>query len=126
MTTSARDELSSELFDVVDVIAGQRWTDEEIPQLLLRLSAAMVDEVEALAALPPILPDSGRQAVAVDVGGDDVEPELVGDGERLVHQRPDAVAARHCGGGLRRGRPARASRNTGVWRCRLAVDGRAA
>jgi 2-polyprenyl-6-methoxyphenol hydroxylase-like FAD-dependent oxidoreductase len=53
-----RDELSSELFDVVDVIAGHRWTDAEIPQLLLRLSAAMADEVEALAALPPILPDS--------------------------------------------------------------------
>jgi 2-polyprenyl-6-methoxyphenol hydroxylase-like FAD-dependent oxidoreductase len=49
-----RDDLSAELFDVVDVIAGQRWTDDEIPELLLRLSAAMGDEVEALAALGPI------------------------------------------------------------------------
>jgi len=51
---SRRDELSFELFDIVDVIAGHRWTDEEIPRLLLRLSAAMVEEVEMLAALPPI------------------------------------------------------------------------
>jgi flavin-dependent dehydrogenase len=49
-----RDELSTELFDVVDVIAGHRWTDAEISGLLLRLSAAMADEVEMLAALPPI------------------------------------------------------------------------
>jgi hypothetical protein len=49
-----RDELSRELWDVVDVIAGNGWTDDEIPQLLLRLSAAMADEVQALAALPPM------------------------------------------------------------------------
>ncbi len=49
-----RDQLSAELFDVVDVIAGHRWTDAEISGLLLRLSAAMADEVEMLAALPPI------------------------------------------------------------------------
>ena len=48
-----RDALSTALFDVIDVIAGHRWTDSEIPDLLLQLNAAMADEVEALAALPP-------------------------------------------------------------------------
>ena len=48
-----RDALATALFDVVDVIAGHRWTDSEIPTLLLQLNAAMADEVEALAALPP-------------------------------------------------------------------------
>jgi 2-polyprenyl-6-methoxyphenol hydroxylase-like FAD-dependent oxidoreductase len=47
-----RDELSAELFDVIEIIAGHRWTDDEISGLLLRLSAAMADEVEMLAALP--------------------------------------------------------------------------
>jgi 2-polyprenyl-6-methoxyphenol hydroxylase-like FAD-dependent oxidoreductase len=49
-----RDALSVELFEVMDVIAGHRWTDEEIPDLLLRLNAAMADEVEAIAAFPPL------------------------------------------------------------------------
>jgi 2-polyprenyl-6-methoxyphenol hydroxylase-like FAD-dependent oxidoreductase len=47
-----RDALSADLFDVTDVIAGHLWTDAEIPALLLRLNAAMHDEVDALAALP--------------------------------------------------------------------------
>ena len=47
-----RDRLSLPLFDVVDTIAGMRWTDSEIPALLLRLNAAMTDEVETLAGLP--------------------------------------------------------------------------
>jgi 2-polyprenyl-6-methoxyphenol hydroxylase-like FAD-dependent oxidoreductase len=47
-----RDALATALFDVVDVIAGHRWTDSEIPTLLLQLNAAMADEVEALAAMP--------------------------------------------------------------------------
>ena len=47
-----RDALATALFDVVDVVAGHRWTDSEIPTLLLQLNAAMADEVEALAALP--------------------------------------------------------------------------
>lgn len=47
-----RDRLSLPLFDVVDTIAGMRWTDAEIPSLLLALSAATTDEVEALAGLP--------------------------------------------------------------------------
>jgi hypothetical protein len=38
---------------VIDVIAGHRWTDSEIPTLLLQLNAAMADEVAALATLPP-------------------------------------------------------------------------
>jgi len=48
---TTRDALSTALFDVTDVIAGHRWTDEEIPDLLLQLNAAMADEVEALASL---------------------------------------------------------------------------
>jgi len=53
---ATRDDLSAELFDVIDVIAGHRWTDDEIPDLLLRLNAAMADEVEAVAAFPPLNP----------------------------------------------------------------------
>jgi 2-polyprenyl-6-methoxyphenol hydroxylase-like FAD-dependent oxidoreductase len=60
---ATRDELSRALFDVMDVIAGHRWTDEEIPDLLLELSAAMADELETLAALPA-LPAGPRQPVA--------------------------------------------------------------
>ncbi|HKE70996.1 MAG TPA: FAD-dependent monooxygenase, partial [Nocardioidaceae bacterium] len=59
-----RDELSAELFDVMDVIAGHGWTDAEIPDLLLRLSAAMTGEVEALAALPPLGPSRAAYAGA--------------------------------------------------------------
>ncbi|HWM22499.1 MAG TPA: NAD(P)/FAD-dependent oxidoreductase [Ilumatobacteraceae bacterium] len=55
---STRDALSSDLFDVVDAIAGHRWTDTEIPDLLLRLSAAMTDELEVLASLPSLPPDN--------------------------------------------------------------------
>ena len=49
-----RDALSTALFDVTDVIAGHRWTDAEIPDLLLQLNAAMAAELETLAALPPL------------------------------------------------------------------------
>jgi 2-polyprenyl-6-methoxyphenol hydroxylase-like FAD-dependent oxidoreductase len=49
---ATRDPLSAALFDVTDVIAGHRWTDDEIADLLLQLSAAMAGEVDALAALP--------------------------------------------------------------------------
>ena len=49
---ATRDRLSKALFDVTDVIAGHRWTDEEIPDLLLDLNASMADELEFLAALP--------------------------------------------------------------------------
>ena len=46
-----RNQLSIPLFDVVDTIAGLRWTDAEIPELLLRLNSAMTDEVDLLARL---------------------------------------------------------------------------
>lgn len=49
-----RDRLSLPLFDVVDRIAGHRWDDREIADLLLRLSSAMADEVETLAGLEPL------------------------------------------------------------------------
>ena len=48
-----RDRLSVPLFDVVDRIASQQWDDTEIAHLLLRLSSAMTEEIEALAALTP-------------------------------------------------------------------------
>jgi 2-polyprenyl-6-methoxyphenol hydroxylase-like FAD-dependent oxidoreductase len=57
---TTRDALSTALFDVMDVIAGHQWTDDEIPGLLLQLSAAMAEEVAALAALSPIAPKTGR------------------------------------------------------------------
>jgi 2-polyprenyl-6-methoxyphenol hydroxylase-like FAD-dependent oxidoreductase len=50
---ATRDALSTTFFDLTDVIAGHRWSDEEIPDLLRQLNAAMADEVEALTALPP-------------------------------------------------------------------------
>jgi len=51
-----RDGLSAALFDVTDAIAGHRWTEAQIPGLLLQLNAAMADEVEMLAALTPLVP----------------------------------------------------------------------
>ena len=50
---TTRDRLSIPLFDVVDRIASQQWDDTEIAHLLLQLSSAMTDEIEALAALTP-------------------------------------------------------------------------
>ena len=52
---ATRDALSADLFDVTDVIAGHRWTDEEISDLLLRLSRSMSAEVSALAAMPTLV-----------------------------------------------------------------------
>ncbi len=46
-----RDALSAELFEATDAIAAQNWTEDEIGDLLLRLSRSMTDEVDALAAL---------------------------------------------------------------------------
>jgi 2-polyprenyl-6-methoxyphenol hydroxylase-like FAD-dependent oxidoreductase len=46
-----RNALSWRLFDTVETIAAQKWSREEIGGLLLQLSSAMADEVEALAAL---------------------------------------------------------------------------
>jgi flavin-dependent dehydrogenase len=51
---ATRDRLSADLFDTVDVIARYEWTADEIPGLLLRLSSAMAEEVEALAALDAV------------------------------------------------------------------------
>jgi 2-polyprenyl-6-methoxyphenol hydroxylase-like FAD-dependent oxidoreductase len=48
---ATRNRLSTPLFTVVDTIASQRWTDDEIPGLLRQLSSAMTDEVEAVAGL---------------------------------------------------------------------------
>ncbi len=48
-----RDRLSIPLFEVVDRIASQQWDDTEIARLLLQLSSAMTDEIEAIAALTP-------------------------------------------------------------------------
>jgi flavin-dependent dehydrogenase len=50
---STRDRLSVPLFDVADRIASQQWDNTEIAHLLLRLSSAMTDEIETLAALTP-------------------------------------------------------------------------
>lgn len=49
-----RDRLSAQLFDTIDVIAGHRWSEHEIGGLLLQLSAAMGDEVAALAQLDAV------------------------------------------------------------------------
>jgi 2-polyprenyl-6-methoxyphenol hydroxylase-like FAD-dependent oxidoreductase len=51
---AVRDRLSLPLFHVVDTIAAQRWSDAEIGGLLLQLSSAMADEVDAIAALDPV------------------------------------------------------------------------
>jgi len=49
-----RDALSAELFATTDAIAAQSWTDDEIGDLLLRLSHSMADEVQVLAALDAV------------------------------------------------------------------------
>jgi 2-polyprenyl-6-methoxyphenol hydroxylase-like FAD-dependent oxidoreductase len=51
---ATRDALSGTMFDVIDEIAGHGWTDDEIGGLLMRLNAAMCDEVDALAELPDL------------------------------------------------------------------------
>ena len=51
---ATRDHLSGPMFDAMDVIAGHRWTDDEIGALLRRISAAMADEVDAIAALDAV------------------------------------------------------------------------
>ena len=48
---ATRDRLSMPLFTVTDTIAGLRWTDDEIPRLLYRLSGAMNDEMDGIARL---------------------------------------------------------------------------
>jgi 2-polyprenyl-6-methoxyphenol hydroxylase-like FAD-dependent oxidoreductase len=46
-----RNRLSMPLFEVADTIAAMRWTDAEVPDLFMRLSSAMTDEVDVLAGL---------------------------------------------------------------------------
>lgn len=46
----ARDQIGAALFDVVERIAGQQWSDTEIARLLQRLSSATADEAEVLAS----------------------------------------------------------------------------
>jgi 2-polyprenyl-6-methoxyphenol hydroxylase-like FAD-dependent oxidoreductase len=48
---STRDRLSEELRTVTEAIASFRWDAAEVGALLLTLSASMVDEVDAIAAL---------------------------------------------------------------------------
>jgi 2-polyprenyl-6-methoxyphenol hydroxylase-like FAD-dependent oxidoreductase len=79
-----RDALSTALFDVMNVIAGHRWTGEEIPSLLLQLNAAMADEVQALAALPPLPPPIGSAATRTPFGRSQ-------DGQRLPGYRVPAA-----------------------------------
>ena len=50
----ARPPVAAAVRHVIDTIAAQRWTDDEIPALLLQLSSAMADEVEAIAALDAV------------------------------------------------------------------------
>jgi 2-polyprenyl-6-methoxyphenol hydroxylase-like FAD-dependent oxidoreductase len=46
-----RDAVAGEMLDVADAIGGHRWTDAEIPSLLLRLNAAANEGLETLSAL---------------------------------------------------------------------------
>ena len=49
--THERDRLSVQLFDVVDDLASYRWNTTDVQRLLLALSSAMTEEIEALLAL---------------------------------------------------------------------------
>jgi 2-polyprenyl-6-methoxyphenol hydroxylase-like FAD-dependent oxidoreductase len=49
---TSRDALSTALFDITDVIAAHRWSDHQIGDLLLRLNAAMSEELDTLTDLP--------------------------------------------------------------------------
>src|SRR6185369_6271142 len=71
---STRDELSRELFEITDAIAGFEWDLDTLKPLHLRLSRAMNTEVEALVAL-----DVPRPARS-DPPGD--RPFLAGDPAR--------------------------------------------
>jgi 2-polyprenyl-6-methoxyphenol hydroxylase-like FAD-dependent oxidoreductase len=52
---TTRDALSRDLFEVMDVISGHRWTDGEIGGLLRNLSGAMSSEVDVLAGLGTVV-----------------------------------------------------------------------
>ncbi len=53
MSVTSERRISIPLFDAVDHIASQQWSDPEIAQPLRRLSSAMTDEIEVLASLSP-------------------------------------------------------------------------
>ena len=53
---ATRDRLSMPLFDTTEAIAGYGWDADAISALLLQLSSAMTDEVEAIAALDVMAP----------------------------------------------------------------------
>lgn len=46
-----RDRLSTRLFDVTDRIAAHDWTEDEVRRLLIELTAAMSEEIDAVLAL---------------------------------------------------------------------------
>jgi flavin-dependent dehydrogenase len=46
-----RNRLSTELFEVTEVVAGHDWSEEQLRRLLRQLSAAMSDEIDTLVAL---------------------------------------------------------------------------
>lgn len=48
---NTRDRLSRPLFDAVDDVAAMRWSDDDLPALLRRVSSAMSDEVVHVAGL---------------------------------------------------------------------------
>ena len=51
---ATRDRISADLFAVTDTIAGHRWSDGEIGELLLRLSDSMAEEVALLGGREPL------------------------------------------------------------------------
>jgi 2-polyprenyl-6-methoxyphenol hydroxylase-like FAD-dependent oxidoreductase len=51
---AVRDELSLPLFHTTDRIAANQWDETEIATLLLELSSAMADEVDAIAAFDAV------------------------------------------------------------------------
>jgi flavin-dependent dehydrogenase len=51
---TTRDALSTALFDITDTIAGHRWSDDQIGDLLLRLNGAMSEELDMLEELPAL------------------------------------------------------------------------
>jgi len=58
---STRDELSGELFEVTDAVAGFEWNLDELKPLHLSLSRAMNHEVEALLGLESLSPNKTRR-----------------------------------------------------------------
>lgn len=58
---AARDEISAELFEITDRIAGFAWDLEELQNLHRRLSRTMNAEAAALLALDPAFPAAGRR-----------------------------------------------------------------